>query len=88
MRSVFKPIDSKYYRVQELEFILTNAQVPDFSLFHVTIRSLSKHFDELHSHLYLTKILFDVIGVTETKQLINKDFLTNVNIEDWLLSFG
>ena len=58
---------------------------PNFSLFHVNIRSLSKHFDELHSLLYSSKIPFDVIGVTETKQLVNKDFLTNVNIEDYQL---
>ena len=78
-------IDSKYYKVQELNRVHSNLHVPNFSLFHVNKRSLSKHFDELHSLLYSTKIPFDVIGVTETKQLVNKDFLTNVNIEDYQL---
>ena len=72
----------KYYKVQELDRVHSDTHVPNFSLFHVNIRSFSKHFDELHSLLYSTKIPFDVIGVTETKQLVNKDFLTNVNIGD------
>ena len=59
--------------------------MPNFSLFYVNITSLSKHFDELHSLLCSTKIPFDVIGVTETKQLVNKDFLINVNIGDYWL---
>ena len=76
--NLIQTIDSKYYKVQELDRVHSNPQVPNFSLFHVNIRSLSKHFDELHSPLYSTKIPFDVIGVTVTKQLVNKDFLTNV----------
>ena len=84
--NLIQTIDSKYYKVQELDRVHSNPYVPNFSLFHVNIlRSFSKHFDELHSLLYSTKIPFDVIGVTETKQLVNKDFLTNVNIEDYQL---
>ena len=85
MRTLFKLLTLKCYKVQELDRVHSNTQVPNFSLFHVNIRSLSKHFDELHSLLYSTKIPFDVIGVTETKQLVNKDFLTDVNIGDYQL---
>ena len=56
-----------------------------FSLFHANIISLSKHFDELKSLLSATKIPFDIIGLTESKQSIDKDFLTNVKINDYQL---
>ena len=57
----------------------------NFSLFHANIRSLSKHFDELQSLLSATKTPFDIIGLTESKQSIDKDFLTNVKINDYRL---
>ena len=81
--NLIQTIDSKYHKVQELDRVHSNTHVPNFSLFYVNIRSLSKHFDSLHSLLCSTKIPFDVIGVTETKQLVNKDFLTNANIGDY-----
>ena len=56
-----------------------------FSLFHVNIRSLSKHFDELQSLITSTKIPFDVIGISESKQLINQNFKINVNLEGYHL---
>ena len=51
-----------------------------FSVFHVNIRSLSKHFGELQSLINSTKIPFDIIGVTESKQLLNTDFAVNVSL--------
>ena len=50
--NLIQTIDSKYYKVQELDRFHSDTHVPNFSLFHVNIRSLSKHFDELHSLLY------------------------------------
>ena len=76
-------IDSKYYRVQDLP--KSTDHETNFSLFHANIRSLSKHFDELQSLLSATKIPFDIIGLTESKQSIDKDFLTNVKINDYQL---
>ena len=38
-----------------------------FSTFHLNISSLTKHFDELSTLLYLLEIQFSVIGITETK---------------------
>ena len=78
--NLIQTIDSKYHKVQELDRVHSNTYGPNCSFFHVNIISLYKHFDELHSLLYSTKIPFDVIGATETKQLVNKDFLANVNI--------
>ena len=67
-------INSKYHSVSDL--IRLNKSIIDFSLFHVNIRSLSKHFDELHSLIStLFTVNFDVIGITETKQLLIQTFL-------------
>ena len=79
--TVVQMINSKYYEVQDLPKSVTQAQ--NFSLFHVNIRSLTEHYDELHSLLYSTKIPFDIIGITETKQSFGKEFLLNVNIHKY-----
>ena len=46
---------------------------------------MCKHFDQLHSLLCSTKTPFDIISITETKQIINKDFLININIDGYQL---
>ena len=56
----------------------------NFSLFHVNIRSL-KHFDELHLLLHSSKTPFNIIGIPESRQLINREFPTNVDINDYEL---
>ena len=67
-----------------LKFIkLANSVQKCSSLFHVNIRSLSKHIDELKNVLHASKIIFDFKGVSETKQLINKDFISDVDIEGY-----
>ena len=65
-------INSKYYKVQDLANLNVNKQSNNFSLFYVNIRSLCKHSDQLHSLLCSTKTPFDIIGITETKQIVNK----------------
>ena len=79
--NLIKAINSKYYKVHDLPKLNINNQSNNFSMFHVNKRSLTKHFDQLYSLICATKIPFDVIGLTETKQSINKDFLLNVNID-------
>ena len=77
-----RAVNSNYYDLHD--FIkLTNFVKKCLSLFHVNIRSLSKHIDELKNVLHASKIIFDFIGVSETKQLINKDFISNVDIEGY-----
>ena len=49
-------------------------------MFHSNLRSLSKHIDELQILLRSTKIPFDIIGVSETKEQVENGFLTNVNL--------
>ena len=57
----------------------------NFSVFHTNIRSLSKHIDALHTQLNMVNIPFDVLGISETKQQVDKDFLSNVKINGYSL---
>ena len=54
-----------------------------FSLSHVNIRSLTKHFDELQTLINSAKIAFDILGITESKQLLSTKFPVNVNIDGY-----
>ena len=71
-------MNSKYLNVRDLPKLSINKK--DLLLFHVNLRSLTVHFDELHTLLGNLKIPFDFIGITETKQCKDNDFLTNVTI--------
>ena len=51
-----------------------------FSLFHLNIKSLSAHYDELLLLLSSFSLSMDVIGISESKEHIDCGFLTNVNI--------
>ena len=44
-------------------------------------RSLSKNFDQLQNVLSASKTLFDAIGISETKQNVDKDVIVIVNID-------
>ena len=44
-------------------------------------RGLSNNFDQLLNVLSAVEIKFDVIGITETKQQVEKDFITNVDLD-------
>jgi hypothetical protein len=54
-----------------------------FSLFHINLRSLDAHFDELQSLLYTMDIPFHIIGISETRELINKGFKMNNNLRGY-----
>ena len=68
-------INSKYYSLAE--FSKLNTVNESFSLFHMNIRSLSAHYDELILLLSSLKFKFHVIGISETKEQSNKGFLSN-----------
>ena len=78
-------IDSKYYDditdVMSLSRSLSNY----FALFHTNVRSLAKHFDEVQSLLSTLQTKFDVIhaGISETKENIDKGFITNVDLSGY-----
>ena len=54
-----------------------------FSVFHTNIRSLSKHHDTLHTQLSMINIPFDVIGISETKEQVDNEFITNVEVRGY-----
>ena len=72
-------IDSKYHSISDMNNIKYKSH--SFSFFHANIRSLTKHFEKLHSLLKSTQIPFYIIGITEYKQMVNTNFLKNVNID-------
>ena len=53
-----------------------------FSLFHVNINK-QKHFDEIQTLINSAKIPFDILGITELKQLVGTKFPVNVNIDGY-----
>ena len=56
-----------------------------FSVFHTNIRSLSKHHDTLHTQLSMVNIPFDVIGISETKEHIDNEFISNVELRGYAM---
>ena len=48
-------------------------------------RNLSKNFDEFSAVLSALGISFDVLDITETKQQIGKEFISDVNIDNYLM---
>ena len=77
--NIVNTIYSKYHTLNEIN--QHNLTRKNFSTFHTNIRSLLKHIDSLHTQLCSANIPFDIIGITETKQQADKDFLVNVYLE-------
>ena len=71
-------ISSKYYSLAEISKL--NTVNESYSLFHLNIRSLSAHHDELTLLLSNLKFKFDVIGISETKEQSDEGFLSDVGI--------
>ena len=68
---------------QILSNLALHYQKKPFPCFIQILKAFQKIFDQLQNVLSATKTRFDVIGVTETKQRLDKDFLVNVNIEGY-----
>ena len=79
--NLISTISSRCYDLNEMNKIKLNRQ--SFSVFHTNIRSLSQHFDELHTQLNMLNIPFDIIGISESKQQVGKDFLVNVQMDGY-----
>ena len=71
----------KYYSPDELKSKKLDS---NFNIFHNNINGLESKHDQLHQFL-ATSIDFDVIAITETSQKYERDFLTNVSFENYLL---
>ena len=81
--NIINTINSKYYSVDELSKVQLSKQ--HFSVFHTNIRSLSKHHDTLHTQLSIINIPFDVIGISETKEQIDNEFISNVELRGYAM---
>ena len=73
-------VNSHYYDI--IDFSRIKKYPHQFSIFHVNLRSLSAHIDELHQLLNTLNFNFDVIGISETKEQIS-GFLKNVSINGY-----
>ena len=78
-------LKKKYFDIPEIAKLSNTLSGKSFSLFHVNTRSFSKNFDQLLSVLSSLKVNFNLIGITETKQQIGKDFLVNVDVNDFFM---
>ena len=75
-------VNSDYYDI--ITFPKTMKTKDCFSLFHVNLRSLSAHIDEMQALLTALKSRLDVIGVSETKKKTG-GFLKNVTLSGYVL---
>ena len=71
-------LNSKYYSVQELASLEVSNK--DFAIFHMNIRSLPLHYEELHALLSSLKTEFRVIGLSEIKVSTNVPLKSNVDL--------
>ena len=79
-------IDFKYYSVNEFNNQVSSSLESldhTFSLFHCNIRSLSANFDNLITLLSEVKISFNIIGISETKIIADKDPVLNIQIPNY-----
>ena len=74
-------IQPSYFTLSELASVETNAN--DLIMLYRNIRSLSSHIDELVFFVVRTNKLVDVVGVSETWKSIQKESLTNTDIEGY-----
>ena len=81
--NLISTISSRYYDLNEINKIKPSRKI--FSVFHTNIRSLSKHFDELHTQLNLLNIPFDIIDISESKQQVGKDFVVNIQVDRYAI---
>ena len=79
--NIINIVNSKYHSLGEINKIKLPRQ--NFSIFHTNMRSLSKHFDLLHTQLSTINIPFDVTGISESKQQLDKSFFVNVDIKGY-----
>ena len=65
-------INSKYYDVIDFNDIIHDKH-SSFSVFHLNIASLPKHFEDLQNYISLLKQSLDIIAITEHKISLNSN---------------
>ena len=84
-KTYVQSINSNHFDILDLQKVNDIVSRKHFSLIHVNTRSLSKNSDQLLSLLAGSKINFDVVGTSETKQKTGMGFLVNVDINNYFM---
>ena len=74
-------IDSRYFTIPE--FTSLEVDSSDLFILHTNIRSLSLHHEDLITLCTLTKVNYDIIGISETWNQTHKETLNNASIDGY-----
>ena len=74
-------INSRYFTIPEITSLEVDSS--DLSILHTNIRSLSLHHEDLITLCALTKVNYDIIGVSETWNQTHKETLNNASIDGY-----
>ena len=77
-------IKSCYYSAHEFQSLEFKDSL---NIFPSNFNGLEHKFDQLHCFLNSSKIDFDIINVSETSQLINQNFSTNISLDGFKTPF-
>ena len=75
-----KFFSSKCYDIEEMHNIEIPHKNKSLSLFHINACSLNKNFDDLQHLLNCTKIIFDIIAISEARMIKQVSLLNNLNL--------
>ena len=76
-------VNCKYYDTNEMQDFNNLIDKTSFSLFHLNISSLPKHFDDLQQLLLSIKIDFDILAITESRISSRNDTTHNLEISNY-----
>ena len=79
----FESVNCKYYDCQEFTTLASGLKSSFFSALHLNISSLTRHFDEFNALLTLLKFNFGIIGISESRFLLNRPSPFNFSIEGY-----
>ena len=80
--NLIQKVSSKYYDI--IDFTMVNKNPNSLSMFHINLRSLSAHLEELQLLLKSLNANFDVIGISETKER-SEGFIKNVSLDGYTI---
>jgi exonuclease III len=86
-RSAFKSVNCslqcRYYDCQDFNTLASGLKSSFFSALHLNISSLSRHYDEFNELLSLLDLNFGIIGISESRFLINQPSPFNFSLEGY-----
>ena len=72
----------RYYEIEEIQTLKIPIKSKSLSMFHVSICSLSKNFDDLEYLLKTTNMNFDITAISETMITKNTNKWSNINLNN------